>query len=48
MKPLLAIGLFAAILYGAIRLGKYLGDKRKPKDWEPSNSKQDQSKNMFV
>lgn len=50
MKPLLAIGLFGLILFGAIKLGKHIGKARDPKrkNWEPSNTKEDQSNSMFV
>jgi len=47
MKALLTVALFGAALYGCLRLGKYLAN-RKPKDWEPSNENEDQSNNFFV
>lgn len=48
MKPLLFLGIMAAIIYGGVKIGKYLGRKTTPPDWEPANNSEDQSDNMFV
>lgn len=47
MKPFLAIAGVLAILFVAKKALKHIAKKPKP-EWEPSNTKEDQSNSMFV